>query len=153
MYKELVIRSLKVLSFLFVAAGAIFVAIHWPILPEKVPVHFGLFGEVDSWGPKWTVWLLPGSSLFLYALLNFAGGRAKTDKRYPNIKAVQSLIAWHQFTMSAMLFYMEWVTVNVALTHSGGLGVAFLPTVLAALFIPQLIFHLSGNRFQTARRS
>ncbi|WP_125099039.1 DUF1648 domain-containing protein [Leucobacter chromiireducens] len=32
----------------------------YPSLPEEVPVHFGLSGEPDAWGPKSSIFLLVG---------------------------------------------------------------------------------------------
>jgi uncharacterized membrane protein len=32
---------------------------YWSGLPARVPMHFNVQGKVDSWGPKWTVWLVP----------------------------------------------------------------------------------------------
>ncbi|NSL53259.1 DUF1648 domain-containing protein [Calidifontibacillus erzurumensis] len=32
----------------------------WNILPEKVPAHYNAFGEIDRWGSKWELLILPG---------------------------------------------------------------------------------------------
>lgn len=46
----------------FVASAVLLLA--YPSLPEVVPTHFGVTGEADAWGPRWSVlvmvavWLL-----------------------------------------------------------------------------------------------
>jgi uncharacterized membrane protein len=35
-------------------------------LPVEIPGHFNLLGQVDAYGKRETIWLLPGVGLFLY---------------------------------------------------------------------------------------
>lgn len=46
----------------------------YPSLPYRIPTHFNASGEVDAWGDKSTVFLLPGImgvvSVFVYTLLS-----------------------------------------------------------------------------------
>lgn len=42
-----------------VAATIILTATSYRQLPERVPLHFGLDGTVNTWGPRPAVWLLP----------------------------------------------------------------------------------------------
>lgn len=32
----------------------------WPNLPDRIPIHWNFQGEVDSWGGRGSVWILPG---------------------------------------------------------------------------------------------
>jgi uncharacterized membrane protein len=41
------------------AATIILTAASYGQLPERVPLHFGLDGTVNTWGPRAAVWLLP----------------------------------------------------------------------------------------------
>jgi uncharacterized membrane protein len=44
----------------------------WPRLPERVPVHWGLSGQPNGWGPAWmNAILLPAVACGTYALLLF----------------------------------------------------------------------------------
>jgi hypothetical protein len=42
-------------------------------LPERVPLHVGPGGNVDGWGPRSMIWLLPAVQLLCAALFFWAG--------------------------------------------------------------------------------
>jgi len=42
------------------AATAIATLLQYGALPERIPIHFGISGAADSFGPRWTAWLLVG---------------------------------------------------------------------------------------------
>ena len=44
----------------------IYTAIMWTQLPENIPTHWNMDGEIDDWGPKYLAFVLP---LGLYAML------------------------------------------------------------------------------------
>lgn len=60
-------KILEILSLLVLFAFLIIFFIKWPDLPDKVPVHFDLQGEVNRWGNKME---LPGVAVFLYLMLS-----------------------------------------------------------------------------------
>ena len=39
-------------------------------MPDTIPIH-STDGEVDGWGSKWTVMVLPGLAILVYAFFNF----------------------------------------------------------------------------------
>jgi len=56
---------------LFVVAAMIWLAvIAWPTLPDRIPTHYGVSGEPNSWGSKSTIWILIGIGSVLYGLLS-----------------------------------------------------------------------------------
>ena len=56
----------------------------YPTLPNKIPMHFNLKGEVDGWGSKESIYLLPAimglTSIFVYFLM--ANIKKIDPKRY-----------------------------------------------------------------------
>lgn len=40
-------------------------------LPESIPVHWNLRGEVDRFGPRWTLFLMPLVMICIWAILRF----------------------------------------------------------------------------------
>jgi uncharacterized membrane protein len=41
----------------------------YPIMPDRVPIHWNIRGEVDGWGPKEVaLFIMPGCMLFLFFL-------------------------------------------------------------------------------------
>ena len=55
---------------LFVGS-VLYTVFQWSALPDQVPAHFNLAGEVDNYGSKWMVVLLPLISVGMFALLEF----------------------------------------------------------------------------------
>jgi uncharacterized membrane protein len=47
-------------------------SVSFPGLPPQIPTHFNLAGEPDGWGPRATIFLLPGLGVVLHVLLTFA---------------------------------------------------------------------------------
>ncbi|MEI6062291.1 MAG: DUF1648 domain-containing protein [Bacteroidota bacterium] len=47
-------------------------------LPDTIPTHYGLNGQVDDWGSKWSIFILPFINLFLFTGLRILS-------LYPNI--------------------------------------------------------------------
>ncbi len=41
-------------------------------LPARIPLHFDWLGNPDAWGPKWMLWLIPLTGVFLTLLVNAA---------------------------------------------------------------------------------
>lgn len=56
----------------------VLVGLNWHTLPEQIPRHYNLVGEVDAYGGKSTVLLLPVVSSVLWASLTLLS-------RYPHI--------------------------------------------------------------------
>lgn len=54
------------------------VASAWQELPEVIPTHFSWDGDIDGWGGKWTLWLLPVVAAVLPAGLFFL-------RRFPHL--------------------------------------------------------------------
>lgn len=36
-----------------------------PMLPDQIPAHYNIYGEVDRWGSKWEIFILPIISIFV----------------------------------------------------------------------------------------
>ena len=40
-------------------AGVVYVAVRYASLPAEIPTHYNAFGEIDGWGSRGTLWLMP----------------------------------------------------------------------------------------------
>lgn len=110
--------------------------------PESVPVHFGIFGEPDSWACKWTILISPAISIVLYAGMTILG-------RYPHLynypwpvtpenaaaqyQLTRSLLIWVKAEITCLFAYIYYQTVQVPIGLAAGLGVFFAPTMFAVL--------------------
>ncbi|MEG4320294.1 MULTISPECIES: DUF1648 domain-containing protein [unclassified Microcoleus] len=41
----------------------------WGVLPDRIPIHFGLGGQPDTWGDKVTIWMLPALAAIIFVVL------------------------------------------------------------------------------------
>lgn len=65
-------NKLNWLEAALLVAPLIALAILWKDLPERVPIHWNLRGEIDGWGPKsFGLLITPLTSLGIIALLHF----------------------------------------------------------------------------------
>jgi len=100
-------------------------------LPDRVPKHFSLNGEPDSWGAKTSIWLLPAIGVALFALLTLVNRKPHTFNYLTTITADN---AEHQYrnamTMIRVLrllilltfLYLVWGTLRTAQGLQSGLG-------------------------------
>lgn len=51
----------------FVYLGSIYAG-----LPARIPLHFDWLGNPDAWGPKWLLWVIPLTGVFLTLIVNAA---------------------------------------------------------------------------------
>ena len=59
---------IEVISLLLLIGSGLLLLKEYEGLPEIIPVHFNFSGQADGWGPKAILFILPGSSLFIYLL-------------------------------------------------------------------------------------
>ena len=65
-------RTYWVCALILIAASFAATAGFYPSLPERVPMHWNIRGEIDKWGPRSTVWIMPCAMvgmLGLFAIL------------------------------------------------------------------------------------
>lgn len=75
-----------------IVAPLVYLGFIWRQLPATVPTHFGLNGQPDQYGSKWTLVLFAGVQMFLYFLLRYIpriDPRADTNtlsEHYPKLR-------------------------------------------------------------------
>ncbi|WP_234109989.1 DUF1648 domain-containing protein [Chryseobacterium sp. R2A-55] len=60
---------LKIIAFFLLVFIWVYTWITYAKLPETVPVHFGIGGKADGFGPKSMNWLLVGISTLMYVFV------------------------------------------------------------------------------------
>jgi uncharacterized membrane protein len=100
-------------------------------LPEKIPLHWGVSGEINSWGPRWNVIWMGALPVFMVALFRFLPRidplRASYQKHAKAFFALQVLLA-------VFFIGLTWLTiavsfgfpVKVGLIVRGGMGLLFI---------------------------
>jgi hypothetical protein len=114
----------------------------WRALPQRVPVHFGATGAVDSYGDRSTLIILAAVTSGLYVMLtlisffpqwfNFPAEVTPENRGRLEVIAI-AMIGWLKAEFTWLLAYIMWTVVQVALGRASGLGLAFLPITLAVV--------------------
>jgi uncharacterized membrane protein len=126
---------------------------YFPDLPDKIPAHFNAAGEVDRFGSKASIWVLPIVGVLLY--LGLTGlNQFPHIYNYP-VKITESN-ADHQYrivsrmirTLKAVImiffFYTVYMTIQIGIGNHDGLKGYALPTFLLMLF-GTLIFYVAHS--------
>ena len=117
-------------------------------LPDSVPGHYNAAGEVDRWGSKTELFILPIVAAVLWVPMtilekyphtyNYLNLREDNfEAQYKNGKLMMNVLK------NEIVLLFSWITyqnIRVAIGESEGLGAAFLPVFLAVIFGSLFIF-------------
>jgi len=109
----------------WVALGA------YPRLPEKIPIHFGISGEPDGWGGRWTIFLMPVIATLIVAMNWFIYVQLKGSPKMP--AAMELPLHVLLLELPALFAYITWRITEVAFGRAQGLSVWFLPVILLVI--------------------
>lgn len=113
-------------------------------LPNQIPKHFNALGQVDSYGPRGTIWLLPAVGLILYlglTVLNkfpfaFSYPTKVTDENAKELYTLGTRTVRLLKVVVVLLFaFLNYKTITIALNKATEIGKYFLPIFLIMLGI------------------
>ncbi|MBU0616312.1 MAG: DUF1648 domain-containing protein [Planctomycetes bacterium] len=124
--------------------GLVLPAYYWSSLPERVPSHFGAFGQPNAWSARGFVWFLPAVMVVVYLVLTSISLIPPRYYNYPwqitaenaprQVRIVRRLLCVLKAELVWLFVYLTWQTIRVALGQVSGLGSAFLPVTLLVVF-------------------
>lgn len=144
-----------IIGYTFYLGSLIFLIYIWPELPKEVPAHYNAAGEVDRWGSKWELLILPGVGLFILVLLQlfekfpewhnypkkFTESNAKafylTSRKLMNQLKNLSLIVF------ALILYNS---VAIALKWNEGFNVIIFPLFVVCFLLPVILSFIRFRR-------
>lgn len=140
-------KCLDVIGSGLFTVSILFIILQWGNLPEEIPAHFNAKGEVDRWGSKIEVLILPGIGIFMWIFLGLLE-KAPYMHNYParlnerNVEAfyLNSRRLCNEVKNFCLILFaiISCEIVLVALGKIEGLGWWFLPVVLIGTGIPIL---------------
>lgn len=136
-------RTIAAMGWLILAGMWMVPALAYASLPAQIPMHYNASNEVDGYGSKAGIFLLPAIGTFVFALLALV--KRHTDKlNYPvaitaGNAAVQYHLAWRvltvlQATATVVFCCIELQTVSPA--FHGAMGAWILPISVALIIAP-----------------
>ena len=130
----------------------------WTTLPSEVPAHYNGVGEVDRWGSKGEMLILPIIGLAMWI------GMSVLEK-YPHVYNYTNLTkenAREQYLNARMMInvlknqmvfiftYLTWKNIQIGLGNHDSLGVWFLPVFLLLIFGSMGYFIIKSFRLSKA---
>lgn len=141
---KIFLKISTVIAFLILAFMWIYTIVNYQNLPDKIPVHFGLNGQPDSFGGKKSVWLLPIIATFNFFLLYFVSKDTSSPllNLPENIKKDPALSGFIvnilQLTIAVLFAVITVESIQVSVGKSAGLS--YLTEIIVAL----LLFLVAG---------
>lgn len=135
----------------------IFLIYHWNELPDRVPAHYNAVGEVDRWGSKMELLILPAIGVIMGVMMQVLEKFPEVHN-YPerlnenNAKAfylVSRKLLNQIKNICFMIFaFILFESASIALEKSDGFGVWFLPVVLVSTMIPIVIGFIKQSKIE-----
>jgi uncharacterized membrane protein len=125
-------RRTNILSFIFIAIPIAVSVYLYPSLPEQIPTHWNLAGEVDDYTPKpWGVLILPLAAVFVFLIMKLIpvispkGFRTDQFQGVINIFTV-TLVGFMSAVALLVLFAATGRDVHVNEVIFAGVGLLFI---------------------------
>lgn len=128
---------------LMFAAITAYAAVLYPILPDRIPIHWNFRGEADGWGPKGMIFLGPSLIMVGWALLNILPKLSPKQFDIDSFRATFNLI---MFIVSAMFAFLALVIIQATLNRGFDIGKWMMTGI-------SLFLALLGNLMGKTRRN
>lgn len=140
--KLVVAKVFDVLVVALFAAALVYLILQWNQLPDQIPAHFGADGEVDRYGSRVELLLLPFIGVIMWAGMSLLEKYPHTYN-YLNLRPHNVEIQYRYGVLfmniiknlSTLLFvFLIWQTVDIGLSRIPSLNMPIFVTLLVLLF-------------------
>lgn len=138
----------NIIGFILYFGSIILLTGVWSQLPAEVPAHYNAAGEIDRWGSKWELVILPGIGTFILILMTFLEKHPEWHN-YParlNESNAKQFYLYSRKMLNQMkniclgifaILLLE--SVSIAMEWREGFGPWLLPIIIIGTFIPIVI--------------
>ena len=142
----------SIVSLLSIVGVVVYLILAWNTIPDKIPGHYNAAGEVNRWGSKSELIVLPIMSVLLYGLITLierypqiwnTGVRVTEENRAAVYRLLKSMIS-----LVKMLVLLVLASLTVLSSLSLSLPIWYLPAFIVVLFgtIASFVFRLNRLR-------
>lgn len=142
---ELVLNGV---TLVLLIGSVIYLLYVYQTLPSQVPAHYNALGEVDRWGDKWEMLILPIIAIMLwvgmtilekyphvYNYINLT--KENVRNQYLNARLMINIL---KNIITLVFVYLTWKDVQIALDNDHSLGAWFMPVFLTVILVPLIYF-------------
>ena len=146
---------MEVLAALAAFFAVCFITVNYSDLPDLIPKHFNIRGEIDAWTSQKTVlYILPGLTVLLYVAITMTSRsihKYSHKFNYPGVKTPEKtkqvyLLARHvlvtvKVSAVCLLSYLSWAIVSTALSGENRLNILITFTFILFLLIAPILIY------------
>lgn len=145
------VKFVNVLSVLSIIGILIYVIIIYPTLPDTIPTHFNAAGEVDGWGGKNSIFIMPFVAIVMFIPLYFLSKVPHifnlpvtiTEENAPRIYPVAQFFVGLLNLETVLLFcYAVFTCIPGGLS----MGILFLPIIIVVFAVTIIFFIVKIKR-------
>ena len=148
-------KLLEISGYVILAGLWIFNTISFFSLPEIIPIHFDGNGDVDGYGKRATIFLLPIIGTFLFGMMTILN---KSPENFNYSVEINTDNAEKQYTIATRLMrilkvimififlLIDYQTVQIAMGEATRLGNWFMLVISVLIFCPILYFGIQAYR-------
>ncbi|MBD1884307.1 DUF1648 domain-containing protein [Microcoleus vaginatus] len=115
----------------------------WAVLPDRIPIHFGLGGLPDAWGDKVTIWIVPAVAAIIFAVLTAVSRyphtfnypvRITSENAHRQYLLGRGLLAWLKAEICWLLAFVVRQQILVALGNAQRFSVELVLGIIVLIF-------------------
>lgn len=134
---------MEVIGIVLLAALLVYTAFRYTMLPAEIPKHYNALGEVDSWGPKSSVWIIPIAAILIYALVTVAAFFPNAwnypvkiaEENLPKAEnKIRQMLACMKVLITGLFIYLQFETLNLSTNISMGVTFGFMLVMFGIMF-------------------
>ena len=116
--------------------------IYFGDLPDKIPSHFNIKGQPDSYSQKSSIWVLPALGIFLYLAMHLINRyphvfnypqKITKDNALRHYSLATRMIRILSILITCAFAYLVYASIQTAIGRSSGLGVGFSPMFVISI--------------------
>ncbi|WP_397539153.1 DUF1648 domain-containing protein [Rummeliibacillus pycnus] len=146
-----------IIGYSFYFASFILLITNWNVLPDKVPAHYNALGEVNRYGSKWELLILPCIGAFIIIFLQVIEKHPEIHN-YPSRLNESNVKQFYLLSrklinkiknISLIIFAcLLFESISIPLGWGHGFGKWFLPISLFATGIPIILVIIEQRKIQ-----
>ncbi|WP_142289536.1 DUF1648 domain-containing protein [Gottfriedia luciferensis] len=150
-------KWMNYLSLVIIAISAVYIIIMYGKLPNEVPMHFNFIGNVDLWGPKWTIFIFLGIILILYTVNTFTQSvphkfnyfvKITDENAEKQYKLAIQMMAFLKLELMILIAYLLWTIVQDALESVNHLNHYGVIALVVCLFSTLVIYGVKSRKYR-----
>lgn len=150
-------RLMDILSVLLLVSMWIYTFFQYSQLPEKIPIHFNLKNEVDGWGNRNSIFILPIISFFQtigLIILNYFPHtfnypiQITEENAQKQYRLATQLIRQLNLFITFVFAVGVYEIVETATLKTSPFGSWFVPVFIGLIFLPIVIYFIRARRIK-----